>query len=72
METKTATAKRLFQTGEIKNALKIFSSFRDSTREQKIAYECMTGNERFYQQIGIDTDSMKQTAIEQIKTKYNL
>ncbi|MBQ3690108.1 MAG: hypothetical protein II937_09685 [Bacteroidales bacterium] len=72
METKTAIAKRHFKNGYIKKALKIFSSFRDATREQKIAYECMTGNERFYQQIGIDTDMMKQTAIEQIKTKYNL
>lgn len=72
METKTAKAIRLFRSGDVKKALRIFSSFRDATREQQIAYECMTGGEPFYQQLGINTAEIRQTAISQIKSKYDL
>lgn len=48
----------------------LLREFRDATREQKIAYECMTGNERFYKSLGINTEEIKETAIRQIKSKY--
>lgn len=60
METKTNKAISLLQSGCLKEALAIFSTFRigftkDECRTLKIAYECLSGNAGFYQQLGIDT-----------------
>jgi len=77
METKTSKAVELFQMGNIVSALKIFSTFRigfcnEEKRTLEIAYESMTGNEKFYQNIGIDTERMKVKANEIIREKYNI
>ena len=60
METKTSKAISILQSGCLKEALAIFSTFRvgftsEERRTLKIAYECLTGNARFYRQLGIDT-----------------
>ncbi len=67
METKTATAIKLFQEGSKKEALKLFKSFRfNISREEKrtleISYECLTGKESFYNQLGVDVKAELQKA----------
>ena len=62
METKTSKAISLLQSGCLKEALAIFSTFRvgftkEERRTLKIAHECLSGNAGFYRQIGIDTDA---------------
>ena len=62
METKTSKAISLLESGCLKEALAIFSTFRMSfTKEErrtlKIAHECLSGNAGFYRQLGVDTDS---------------
>lgn len=69
METKTSKAISLLQSGCLKEALAIFSTFRmgftkDERRTLKIAHECLSGNIGFYQQLGIDT----RLEIEKSKT----
>ena len=59
METKTSKAINLLQSGCLKEALAIFSTFRvgftkEERRTLKIAYECLSGNAGFDQQLGID------------------
>lgn len=75
MRTKTEKAVKLFQSGCLKESLAIFRTFRigftkEERRTLQIASESLTGNSRFYQQIGIDTDSMISKSIEIIKGKY--
>ncbi len=53
----------------IKEAFAILKTFRreiskEDKRTVEIAYECMTGKESFYNQIGIDTISIKKQAFE--------
>jgi len=77
MNTKTSKAVEFFRNGNTICALKIFSTFRigfskEEMRTLEIAYESMTGNERFYQNIGIDTESIKLKANEIVKEKYKL
>ena len=62
MITKTNKAISLLQSGCLKEALAIFSTFRIGfTKEErstlKIAYECLSGNAGFYRQLGIDTNA---------------
>ena len=62
METKTSKAISLLQSGCLKEALAIFSTFRIGfTREEhrtlKIAHECLSGNAGFYRQLGVDTNA---------------
>lgn len=62
METKTNKAISLLQSGCLKEALAIFSTFRmgftkEEHRTLEIASECLSGNEAFYRQLGIDTDA---------------
>lgn len=62
METKTSKAINLLQSGCLKEALAIFSTFRigftkEERRTLEIASECLSGNEAFYRQLGIDTDA---------------
>jgi hypothetical protein len=75
MRTKTEKAISLFQSGYLKEALAIFRTFRigftnEERRTLQIASESLTGNSRFYQQIGIDTDSMIMKSKEIITEKY--
>lgn len=62
METKTNKAISLLQSGCLKEALAIFSTFRvgftkEERRTLKIAHECLSGSAGFYRQLGIDTDA---------------
>lgn len=75
MRTKTEKAISLFQSGCLKEALAIFRSFRigftiEERRTLQIASESLSGNASFYQQIGIDTDSMISKSVEIITEKY--
>lgn len=75
MKTKTEKAVKLFQSGCLKEALAIFRTFRigftkEERRTLQIASESLTGNNRFYKQIGIDTDSMIMKSKEIITEKY--
>lgn len=60
METKTNKAVLLFRSGQLKEALAIFRTFKigftnDERRTLQIASESLSGNSLFYQQLGIDT-----------------
>ena len=75
METKTAKAVTLYQQGNLKEAMKIFKTFRIGfTKEEKrtieIATEVLTGNEQFYIQLGVDTQGELTKAKTLIKDKY--
>lgn len=75
MITKTEKAVSLFQSGYLKEALAIFRTFRigftkEERRTLQIASESLMGNGSFYQQIGIDTDSMISKSVEIITEKY--
>ena len=75
MRTKTEKAINLFESGCLKEALSIFRTFRigftkEERRTLQIASESLAGNENFYQQIGIDTDSMISKSVEIIPEKY--
>ena len=75
MRTKTEKAVKLFKSGCLKEALAIFRTFRigftnEERRTLQIASESLTGNSRFYQQIGIETDSMIMKSKEIIIEKY--
>jgi hypothetical protein len=67
METKKSQLINAFSTGNIKKALKIAKGFtreftKDQQRSIQIAYECLTGKESYYQQLGINTNQEKEKA----------
>lgn len=67
METKRDTARNLIRAGNTKDAMRIVKSFdgiysKDEMRTLQIAYECFTGKESFYKQIGEDTIKLKSDA----------
>lgn len=73
METKTTKLIGLFSLGKIKEAYAILKTFRrgiskEEKRVVEIAYECMTGKEQFYQQLGIDTLSIRKQAFDVLAT----
>ena len=77
METKTNKAISLLRCGDFKAALAISSTFRvgftkEERRPLKIAYECLSGNVGFYQQIGIDTNSEIEKSKSILLSKYML
>ena len=77
MVTKTEKAIRLYQSGEKKSALKLLKTFRlgftkGEIRVLTIAYECLSGNEKFYKQLGLDTECYKLTADLIIKDKFKI
>ena len=77
MEKKTDKAKELFISGDFLGALKIFKTFRigfstEERRTLEIAHESLTGHEKFYRDLGIDTGDMVSVSRLMIKTKYNL
>lgn len=72
METKTNKARTLLNSGNIVEAMQIVKTFKigvtkEERRTIQIAYETMTGNERFYRQLQLDTEQIKEKAILTIK-----
>lgn len=76
MITKTETAIRYFQQGEIGKAIKILSKFHGFSKEEKrcpqIASECYSGNRAFYESLGIDIEKVFLEANACIEKRYNL
>ena len=77
MKTKTSKAVELFRSGKVKEALRIFSTFRigfswEEKRAIEIAYESMTGKEAFYRSLGIDVDEEYRVAVVAINRVYNI
>ena len=75
METKTSKAVQLFKSGKIKDALRIFKTFRtnvdkEEKRVMEISYEVLCGRSAFYKSMGIDTESMVACAKTIIEKKY--
>lgn len=64
--TKTDKAREFFKSGDYKSCLRILKSFRigfskEEKRILEIAYECLSGKDNFYRQLGIDVfDSINQ------------
>lgn len=76
METKTSKAISLLQSGFLKEALAIFSTFRvgftkEERRTLKIAYECLSGNSVFYQQLDVNVDNEIEKSKLILENKYN-
>lgn len=74
-ESKTAQAVQRLKAGDLKGALSIFATFRyDFTKEERriiqIAHETLSGHERFYQCIGIDTKDYLSKAKAIVTNKY--
>ena len=74
-ETKTSKAINLFKSGQLKDALAIFRTFRlgftkNEQRTLQIAYEIMYGNSRFYSDIGINTNRTVEESKTIISKKY--
>lgn len=77
METKTAKAIALLNAKKLRDAFRIFKTFRGRfTPEEKrvieIAYECMTGKAAFYSMLGINAEEMIKEAVITIKSVYAL
>lgn len=76
METKTSKAITLLRSGCLKEALAIFSTFRigftkEERRTLKIAYECLSGNSVFYQQLDVNVDNEIEKSKLILENKYN-
>lgn len=75
METKTQIAIALLRAGDIKEALKIFKTFRlgwskEEKRTIDIACECLCGKDTFYSSIGIDCRQAVNEAVAVVSAKY--
>lgn len=75
METKTSRATSLLRSGNLKEALFIFRTFRigftkEERRTLQIASECLSGNALFYQQLGIDTAMEIEKSKSILASKY--
>ena len=73
--TKTEQAINLWEEGKKKEALRIFKSFRIGiTRDDRcslsIAYECLSGKEDFYSQLGKDISAIKLQAAEIVEKLF--
>jgi len=71
-ETKTDKARRLIVEGKTKEALRIVKKFDrryspDELRVLQIAYECFSGNEKFYLDLGYNTTAIKYEATNLLK-----
>ena len=67
MVTKTAIAFQALEAGDVKEALRIFSTFKFGlTAEQrkaiKVGYECIV-HPKFYQQLKVDTAKAIENAV---------
>lgn len=72
MQTKTQQAIEWYKSGDLRKALAIIKTFRIGfTKEQKrsvqIAYECITGNGRFYEQLGYDTATLIREGVNAVE-----
>lgn len=77
METKTQKAIALLANGEVKEAMKMFRSFRlgwskDEKRTIDIACECLCGRTSFYCSLGIDCEKMIVKAVAILSAKYGI
>lgn len=75
METKTNKATSLLRSGNLKEALSIFRTFRigftkEERRTLQIASESLSGNASFYQQLGIDTATEIEKSKSILTSKY--
>lgn len=75
METKTSKATTLLRSGNLKEALSIFRTFRIGfTKEERrilqIADEVLSGNASLYQQIGIDATKEVEKSLQLLFVKY--
>lgn len=74
--TKTETAIRYYQQGEIGKAIKILSKFHGFSKEEQrclqMASECYSGNSLFYESLGIDVEKVLSEATACIEKRYNL
>ena len=75
METKTNKATSLLRSGNLKEALSIFRTFRigftkEERRTLQIASESLSGNASFYQQLGIDTTTEIEKSKSILTSKY--
>lgn len=75
MQTKTNNAVQLFKSGNIKEALAIFRTFRigftkDERRTLQIASEVLNGMGKFYSDLGIDISLEVSKAKEIVINKY--
>lgn len=75
METKTQRAIALLKAGDVKEALKIFKTFRlgwskEEKRTIDIACECLCGKDTFYSSIGIDCRKVVDQAVSVVTSKY--
>lgn len=76
-ETKTSQAVELFKSGRLKQALAIFKTFKigfsdEEKRNISIAYESLCGSSKFYQSLGINVNLCIGSAVQTIKSKYNV
>lgn len=75
MITKTEKAILLFRSGQLKEALSIFRTFRigftkEERRTLQIASESLSGNSGFYRQLGIDTNKEIERSKQLLINKY--
>lgn len=69
METKRNQARNFIAKGDNKRALRIAKVLdatysKDEVRILEIAYECLTGKDSFYRQLGINVEENKAKAFE--------
>lgn len=65
----------LLRRGDVKEALKIFRTFRlgwnkEEKRTIDIACECLCGKSDFYTSLGIDCSQVVDEAVKLLKAKY--
>jgi hypothetical protein len=75
METKTSKAVALLKDGRMREALAVFRTFRmgfsrEERRTIQIASETLNGSGKFYQSLGINTDSILEEASRILAKKY--
>lgn len=74
-ESKTSQAVQRLKDGDLKGALSIIATFRyDFTKEERrtiqIAHETLSGHEKFYQSLGINTSVYLAKAKQIVVNKY--
>ena len=74
-KTKTSKAIDLFRSGQLKEALALFSAFRigftdDELRTLQIAHESLCGHSKFYASLGIDCSKAVEESKLIIREKY--
>lgn len=74
--TKTEQAKSFLKNGDLKSCLRILKTFRvgiskNDKRSIEIGYECLSGNDNFYRQIGVDIQN-EISKSRDIATRYFL